>query len=345
MSGAIGRDTLTLFYFDFMRRGRPFPVDGAAFKPVRWCPGRVAQLAWKKLNWPPFRLFAGDADVYHFPNFVLPPLSRRATSVVTIHDMSFLRFPEFAEKKNLAYLSGKIRGTVSRADAVITDSRFSADEIQELLHVPQDRLFPIHLGVDEAFSPRSPNEVRTVLSDLSISQPYILTVGTLEPRKNVPFLLDVFEKLNEFQGTLVIAGMRGWKYEPILRRIRESSRADHVRYLEYVAEEQLPALYTGAEMLAITSLYEGFGLPPLEAMACGTPVLSSAGGSLAEVLDGGAVVLDEFDADLWVERAGELLFDEQACRRWTERGTSHAAQYQWGETARRTVEVYREVQR
>ncbi|NQT91355.1 MAG: glycosyltransferase family 4 protein [Lentisphaerae bacterium] len=335
-------DELVLFFFDFMRRNHSFGVPGATMRPARCCPGRLAQLAWKHLDWPPFERFSGPADLYHFPNFVLPPL-RSGKAVVTIHDLSFMRFPQFTEDANLAYLTTRIRDTVTRADAIITISRRTAADLEEMLGLDPSIVFPIHLGVDSVFRPSPAETVDRALKNLGISGPYILTVGTLEPRKNLPFLVDVFEQLKGFDGQLVIAGMKGWKTEPILRRIGESSRSSAIRILDYVSDDELPALYTGAEMLVCASFYEGFGFPPLEAMACGTPVVSSDGGSLAEVLDNGAIVIPDFEIDRWVSEIDNLLNDREKRHSLTEAGHRRASTFTWQETGRQTWDVYRKV--
>ena len=339
---AAGDIELTLFFFDFKRQGKPFPADGVTFKRVPWCPGRLAQLAWKTIRWPPFDFFSGPADVYHFPNFILPPLSR-GKSVVTIHDMSFMRFPEFAEERNLKYLSARIRDTAARCDAIVTDSQFSADEITELVEVDSSRVFPIHLGISPRFSPAPPAESGPMLRELGIDGPYILSVGTIEPRKNIPLLVETFERLSGFDGRLVIAGMRGWKYEPILARMKGSSRAADITYLDYVPDSHLVPLYSGAELLVLTSFYEGFGFPPLEAMACGTPVVSAATGSLPEVLGTAAVLVEGFDAETWRGHVNRALTDTEQRERLVAAGREHAARFTWQETARKTVEVYGKV--
>ena len=335
-----GHDNLRLFYFDFKRKGIRFETSNSSHRAVRWCPGRMAQLAWRTVHWPPFNSFAGEADVYHFPNFILPPLSA-GKSVVTIHDMSFLRFPELAEERNRRYLSARIRDTAVRADAIIADSEFSGVEIRELLHVNPDRIFPIHLGVGTEFKAPGPDRVRSVLARFRIDRPYILTVGTLEPRKNITFLVDVFEKLSGFDGYLVVAGMPGWKYEPIIARMRTSSRSSRIRYLEYVSDSQLPALYAGADLFVLTSVYEGFGLPPLESMACGVPVVSSASGSLTEILGEGAVLIDTFNSDLWATCVEKALSDREYREAMITKGYRQASKYTWTETARKTLDLYR----
>lgn len=337
-----GNDSLSLFYFDFRGRGLSFQAPRTTPCPCRWVPGRLIQQAWKRLDWPPFNWFSGAADLYHFPNFTIPPVTT-GRHVVTIHDMSFLRFPQFAETKNLQYLTSVIHKTVARADAIITDSRFSAAEIADCLHVTADRIFPVHLGVAPECRRATPEAVASLRQRLGLDRPYLLTVGTLEPRKNIPFLIDAFENLRGFDGDLVIAGMRGWKYEPILERMRNSSCASRLRYLEYVDDRDLPALYTGANLFVTTSFYEGFGLPPLESMACGTPVISSTGGSLAEVVGDGGITLAGFDADQWTDTMASVLQDPKRHADLVRKGSTHAARFDWRETARQTFNVYRQV--
>jgi glycosyltransferase involved in cell wall biosynthesis len=335
-------DSLSVFYFDFQKQGQGLQHERVSEKAVRWVPGRVVQGAWKYLHFPPFNWLAGRADVYHFPNFVRPPMLG-GKSVVTIHDVSFLRFPETTEKGNLAYLKAKIHHTCRQADAIITDSEFSAREIESLLGVPTDKIHPVHLGLSlGVFSP-SPASKSDTLIKLGLEKPYLLCVGTLEPRKNYPFLVDVFERLKEYDGDLVIAGMRGWKYGPILERIQNSPCADRIRYLEYVEDDQLSALYSGADLFVFPSLYEGFGFPPLEAMLCGTAVVSSAAASLPEVLGDAACLVEGYEAENWVEAIRELLGSESKRKQLREAGEAQTKIFDWNRTARETLDVYRKV--
>jgi len=335
-------DRLRLFCLDFSRKAQSPEVPGAELKAHRLIPGRVLQRAWRHLGGPAFDLLAGPADVFHFTNFILPPL-RRGRSVVTIFDMSFERFPQFAEDRNLRFLRAGIRDTVARADAIVTISQFSADEIEALLPDSRGKLHPIPLGISPSFQRPAVEAIATLRRKLGIDRPYLLTVGTIEPRKNLSFLVDVFERMQDRDLDLVVAGMPGWKCEPILARFADSPLADRIHYVQYVPDGGLAALYAGAELFVVPSHYEGFGFPPLEAMACCTPVVSSCGGSLPEVLGDAACVLAGFDADHWAAEISSLLADSDRLGALVAAGIARAASYRWDTTARQTWDVYRGV--
>lgn len=332
-------DRIRLCFFDFKSKGASFQTPGAELHRIAWCPGRVAQKAWKTVEWPPYNWFSGAADVFHFPNFIIPPVSK-GRKLVTIHDVSFLRLPQAAEPKNLRYLTEQIHQTIDRADLILTVSRFSGREMQELLMVPEDRIRAIHLGLDPVMKPPDEKTIELMRNRFSLHKPYLLFVGTLEPRKNIPFLIDSFERMERFDGDLVICGMQGWKYEPILERMRRSSRMASIRYLQYVDERWMPALYAAAECFLFPSLYEGFGFPPLEAMQYGTPVLSSRSGSLPEVLGQAARYTYITDPSIWAEATIELLGDSYERQRLRKAGLEHVKQFDWMKTAQQTWQAY-----
>ena len=334
-----GADELSLFYFDFKRRGCDFAPAGIEQRAVTWMPGRFVQKAWKTIGFPPFDWFSGRADVFHFPNFIRPPLAR-GHSVVTIHDAAFLRFPETIEAGNYRYLTRCIKATVERSDAIICVSAFTARELEELLGVPSDRLHAIPSGLSPHHHRATEPEITGMRDRLKLDRPYLLSVGTLEPRKNYPFLVEVFEQL-DFDGDLVIAGMKGWKTDGLLERCQSSPKRARIRLLEYVAEPDLAPLYSGAALFVIPSLYEGFGFPPLEAMQCGTPVVSAATGSLPEVLGDAAVLVNGFDLAAWTAAVTSALTDTTHRATLIERGYRQAAAYTWERTAQQTWAVYR----
>jgi glycosyltransferase involved in cell wall biosynthesis len=335
-------EDLKLFYFDFKKAGCPFSADNLELKPITYVPGRIVQKAWTTINCPPFDFFAGKADVYHFPNFIIPPIAnKKAKKIVSIHDTSFIRFPEFTEEKNLKYITKKIRETVAKADKIITISHFSAKEIMTLLDVPEEKIGVTHLGISESFKPEDKQEAfLKVKEQTEISAPYILTVGTVEPRKNLILAIEMFEKMKTFEGNLVIAGMLGWKYETILERIEASPKKNKIVYLNYVPDGLLSFLYSAASLYIIPSHYEGFGFPPVEAMACGTPVLSSKGGSLPEVL-GDAAEYAEFNApDQWAEKADQIIDNSSLQKELIDKGIIQASKYRWTKTAEETWQIY-----
>ena len=334
-----GADALRLFYFDFKRRGCDFAPAGVTQTSVRWIPGRIVQKAWKTLHVPPFDWFAGRADVFHFPNFIRPPL-QRGRSVVTIHDAAFLRYPETIEAANYRYLTSSIKRTVERADAIICVSAFTARELETLLSVPSSKLKVVPSGLASHHQRADDAMIGHMRKRLQLDRPYLLSVGTLEPRKNYPFLISAFEQ-SAFDGDLVIAGMKGWKTDGIFECRNRSPRRERIRLLEYVEERDLSALYSGAELFVMPSLYEGFGFPPLEAMQCGTPVVSSAEGSLPEVLGDAAVLIREFDKEHWAGEIDRLLGDREYRDELTRRGRQQAALYTWERTAAMTWDIYR----
>ena len=336
-------DDVRLFYLDFLRRG-VVDIPGATATPSRILPGAILQRLWRTVGFPPFDLLSGPADLFHFTNFLRPPL-RKGRSVVTIFDMSFERFPQFAEAKNLRNLRRGIRQTAAKADAIITISDFSAREIVEFLPEARGKIFPIPLGISPDFAPASEEAVAELRAKTGLERPYILAVGTIEPRKNLMFLIDVFEEMGRdsaLEGLdLVIAGAPGWRCMDILDRFATSPRAARIHYMQYVPDGALAALYTGAAVLAVPSHYEGFGFPPLEAMACGTPVVSSAGGSLPEVLGDAAVIVPGFDPAAWKTALGQAANDAALRASLIAKGIARAASYRWRRTAEETWKVYR----
>lgn len=334
-----GDDCLRLFYFDFTRHAEAPDNKRAEACPWRLAPGKIIQKFWQKGLPPNYNWLAGKADLYHFTNFIIPPISPKAKTVATIFDMSFMRHPECAEAKNLAYMTSRIGNTVERADAIITISKFSADETVEYFPKAKGKVFPIYLGLDQTLVPPSTEQIAIVRKKYSLERPYIISVGTLEPRKNYTFLVDAFERMSE-DVDLVIVGHPGWNYEPILEKFTNSSKAKKIHCLTGLGDNELAALYSGAELFALASLYEGFGFPPLEAMQCGTPVVSSNGGSLAEVLGDAAEIVDEFNADRWAAALDRMLTDQERRTECRNKGFERAKAYRWADTARETYDVY-----
>lgn len=336
-------ERLRLFYCDFKRKGVPPSVPaGVEARAFRLLPGAVMQKAWTYLGAPPFDLFSGAADLFHFTNFVARPV-RRGASVLTVHDMSFERFPQFAEERNLRYLRRGVARSIDKVDAVITDSHFSKKEIEEFYPAAVGKTFVTHLGIDQSFRRASDDEIRAVREKLGLTRPYLLCVGTIEPRKNHLFLMDAWEKLAPQGIDLVVSGAPGWRCDEIFKRFENTPFKDRFHYIRYAPDGSLGALYSGAALYVTPSHYEGFGFPPLEAMACGTPVVSSPGGSLEEVLGDAASIVRGFDADAWAHEILRVIALDGADRAaLLEAGRRRAASFTWEKCVRETLAVYRD---
>jgi glycosyltransferase involved in cell wall biosynthesis len=333
--GEIDRqNTYSLSFFDFKRRGFMLPLPGNNFSHQKcFLPGRMASLLWKTFAWPSYNFFFGESDIFHFPNFIIRPV-KRAKKIVTIHDVSFLRFPEFAEPKNLKFLKKEIRKTVEEADHIIADSYFTEAELTYFFPAAKQKISTVHLGIDARFKPMPVKRDKN-----------ILFVGNIEPRKNLPGLFKAFEilkdrhpELHDFK--LTIAGMKGWLYEGIFEAWRHNKHKDQIHFLDYVSDEQLPELYAKASVFVYPSFYEGFGLPPLEAMACGTPVISAKKASLPEVLGDAAVWIDPDEPESISTALKDVLLNEEKNRNLIDKGLLQSSKFQWSRTAAETVKIY-----
>jgi len=334
-----GDERYRLFCFDFRRRFGDPGIRNPRFKlrPIRSMPGRIYESLSETVGWPDISWFAGRCDLYHFPNFVIPPL-KRGRAVVTVHDLSFARYPEYAEARNLRRLQKRFCSTLERADAVITISEFSKRELMELYGVSPDRITVIHLGVSTP---------RRAVFEKPIPARYFLFVGTVEPRKNLGTLLDAWRIVKsrrpDWAFKLLVAGGHGWNCEPAEAQARKRGVAADVIALDYVTHEDLPALYRAAEALAFPSFYEGFGLPLLEAMACGTPVIASTAPAMPEVVGDAGLMCDPHDPEN-IARAIMRIHDDRRLRdSLVARGFERIKLFSWRKTAEETLALYRKL--
>lgn len=290
------------------------------------------------------RLRPFSDHLYHGPNFYLPPFP--GPSVATIHDLSY-RFPSFHPPERVDFMQREMVLTLSRANFLITDSEFIRQEIIEFFSWPEDKVRAVPLGIAEEYRPRGVEETMGVLGKFGLKfGTYALCVATIEPRKNIDALLSAYEALPQAlrnRYPLVLAGGRGWRSENIHRRIEQGQRQGWLHYLGYVAETDLPMLFSGARGFVYPSLYEGFGLPVLEAMASGLPVLISNRSSLPEVASGAALIVEAEDVHAMTGNIRVLLEDDQWRGIAAGQSLEVAAQYSWEMTAQKTVEVYRAV--
>ena len=305
---------------------------------------RFWTIMWHRLRLPlPVDLFTGPVDVFHSPDYVLPPL-RRGRKLVTIHDLSFLRYPEGAEPSLRRYLSRAVPHAVSQADLVLADSQNTRQDIIELLGVTPGKVEVLYPGVDDRFRSLKDEELLQRVRDLyGLSSPFILSLGTLEPRKNLILLLDAYAALGaagDMSHKLVIAGGKGWLYEGLFRKVQELSLEKEVIFLGFVADEDLPALYNLAEVFVFPSLYEGFGLPPLEAMACGTPVITSRSSSLPEVVGEAGLMVSSTDSEALAQAMRSALDDPTVREDLARKGVQQAQKFSWQKAGQKLLTIY-----
>ena len=325
-------------------------VDAAQFpKPVFHrhipVPTRLAYRVWETLHWPPVDALLHGIDVYHATNFFLPP-TRSAKRVLTIHDLTFLAAPHLCSPKIVGPFSRSIARFAREADAILTYSEATTRDIVTLLGISREKVTVAPLAVDEGFEQMPRAEAQAHLRrHYGLTKPYVLFVGTIEPRKNVPTLLKAFAKIRgEVPHQLVLAGATGWSPEPFNRALAEAHLDDRLVQTGYIRDHaELAAFYSAADLFAFPSFYEGFGLPVLEAMTCGCPVIAADNSALPEVTGDAAVLLPADDADAWAEAIKALLEDETRREALSEAGQRRATLFSWRECAARTAEVYRRV--
>ncbi len=281
--------------------------------------------------------------VYFEPNYVL--VKYDGPAIATIHDLSTLRFPEFHPARRVRLHERHLRATVARADHLITVSELVRREAMDLLGVAPGRITAVPNGIDRSFRPLPPDDAtlrRTLARSGLTAGGYVLSVGTLEPRKNIDTLLTAWQGLPAAlrqAHSLVLAGSTGWKSAGTESRLAALERTGEVRRLGFVPDAELPALYAGARLFVYPSLYEGFGLPPLEAMATGTPVLTSRGTAMEEVAAGAALLVDPRDPEEIGRVLAAALGSPELLRDLARRGVTRAAEFSWERAADAIVTV------
>ena len=320
--------------------GQLLPLPGSHFqwRPTRISPRWLARI-WQRAQLPlPVEAFTGAIDLYHATDFVLPPT--RARSLLTVHDLSFVRVPEAASPALKAYLDVVVPRSVRRANHVLADSQATKDDFIALYGTPPEKVTVLLSGVDARFRPVSNPAVR---GKYKLPQrPFIFSVGTVQPRKNYARLIQALALLRQrgVDLALVISGGRGWLEDPIYAAIDEAKMREFVHFIGFADDADLPALYSAARVTAIPSLYEGFGLPVLESMACGTPVLTSNVSSLPEVAGDAALTVDPTDVDALANQLDRLVHDEALRSDLTAKGLARAQTFTWDRSAAQLHEIY-----
>ena len=323
------------------RRDRALPADlGLPFVGC-WTPSHHRLERWA-LGVEIARL---GLDLLHSPDFI-PPSFGYDRSVITVHDLNFLYYPRFLSADSRRYYNDQIAWAVEQADHILADSHATESDLISLLSVPREKITVVHLAADPSFRPLPEETAREGAARYDLEPGYLLFVGTLEPRKNVPGLLLAYRKLLDDGVTdqpLVLVGGKGWLYEEIFERTTALDLTDRVRFHHDVPDADLPVLYAAAKVLAMPSFYEGFGLPALEAMSCGTPVVVADRSSLPEVVGEAGLLVDPDDPEALATALALVLSDEAERERLERAGLEQAREFSWKRVARETQAVYEDV--
>ncbi|MBI5303371.1 MAG: glycosyltransferase family 4 protein [Chloroflexi bacterium] len=284
-------------------------------------------------------------DVLHSPDFI-PPSRTRFPGVITVHDLAFLLYPRFLTRESARYY-GQVDIAARQADHIIAVSQSTKRDLIRLLGVPENKVSVIHEAAHPLFAPVTNTEaLERTRARYYLTAPFFLFVSTLEPRKNLPTLLRAFRQLRDkykITATLALVGNRGWLADEVDRVIAELNLGDTVRFLGGIPNDELVYLYNAAAAFVFPSFYEGFGLPPLEAMACGTPVITSNVSSLPEVVGDAALLINPEDVDALAVAMSRVLSDEKLRREMRDKGLKRAQGFSWERAARETLDVYRQV--
>ncbi|MSQ14480.1 MAG: glycosyltransferase family 1 protein [Dehalococcoidia bacterium] len=293
----------------------------------------------------PLELSVHNIDLLHTIDFI-PPFHRRFDSVITIHDLAFMRMPHIMTAESLRYY-GQVGEAAKNTDGIIADSEATKRDIVDLLGVPDRSVNRVYPGLDNAFMLLDREQVKRFCRNKGVPPSFMFWAGTIEPRKNLDVLLDALpllrEKLPSEKRTLVVAGEPGWLSDRTLSKLSSLERSGDAIYLGAVPNNDLLHLYNAAWAFIFTSLYEGFGLPPLEAMACGAPVISSNAPAMEEVLGDAPLYFNPADPHSLAERIMALAENESLAQDMSKKGLKQAARYTWEKAARETLEVYHKV--
>lgn len=341
----LGEKTGFGFYVENLTRALQKTVRGDEFKLLY--PEQIADLStlgrwwWDQITLPALAR-RGRVDLLHQPAFSVP-IVYSGKKIVTIHDVISLLHPNIPFFSRQFY-SKWMPFSYRFADHFITISEHSKRDIHQKLGIATNRITVIYLAADDAYrNVVSRDDIRRVEKKYQINPPYVLNVGTINPRKNLEFLVTVFaeaKKTHKLPHTLVVAGKKGWHYDTLFRKVKDLGLGEQVLFTGYVDDVDKPALYHGADLFLFPSIYEGFGLPPLEAMFCGTPVISSNTSSLPEVIGAGGIGLSPHDTNGWVEAMAHVLNTPALRKKLVEQGRKQASTFSWDRCARETLAVY-----
>ncbi len=306
-------------------------------------PGPIKRFYWNRVRILPVTWFVGEFDIFHGMEPLLPEVGKRK-SIASVYDLSYKRFPEFFEKHVLRW-DNSIARSMRNASAIVVPSQHTKADLLEFFKIPEEKVHVIHLPISEMFHVRTgPDRDEAVVSKFGLQFPFALFVGTLEPRKNIVALVKAFESAHREKSMnlhLVLVGKRGWLSREIFDALDSSAVRDRIHYLEYVADEDIASLYRLAQFLVYPSMYEGYGLPVLEAMASGLPVLTSRSSSLKEIAEGAAMLVDPTNPDQLAHAIGELAHKEILRRELSKRGLERVKMFSAESAGKKVLDLYK----
>ena len=284
-------------------------------------------------------------NIYHEPGTLLLPFD--GPTVLTVHDLAWIRYPQTHPPRRVQAMNKYFEPGLSRASLILTDSEFIKRELTDMFGVPPERIRSVPLGVEPMFRPCSAEETQSLLNRYNLMHgQYLLTVGTLEPRKNLQTVLHAYmllpQKIRK-RFPLVLAGIKGWHMSALEQQIAPLVAAGEIRQLGYLPREELATVIAGALALIYPSIYEGFGLPPLEAMACGVPVIASGVSSLPEVVGDAGLLIDPHDTEAVAQAMQRLITDPGIRLHLSQKALARSARFSWGKCVEQTIDVYRQV--
>jgi len=329
---------------------------GHPYDPMGWQPERLtvrrskvpsqirsARIIYDQICFPLLARLKG-MDLIHGPGYIIPYYGR-TPAVVTVYDIIALRYPELCKRSNVKHYELLLPRSIGKARKVIVLSDAVKRDLVSVLRAPEEKIEVVPPGIDECFQPATEDEKAEVRERYGLPEKFVLFVGNIEPKKNLEALIKIFfaAKLDKkLPHKLVIAGQRGWKCERVFSLVKSLEFEEHVLLPGYVPLDDLPALYSLADCFAFPSLVEGFGIPPLEAMACGTPVVTSDDPALLEATGDAALHAPGQDKKGLREALEEVIVNRSTRRQLREAGLKHAQQFAWRRTAEMTLEVYRQ---
>jgi len=336
-----------LYAFNFRNRHR---FDDIKFPSVNYrvnvipIPQRLITLWWMMADFPALERIAGECDIYQISEICVQPV-KKAKRVAFIHDLTTILYPHHHVKSNV-FLHNRRFKDIHKIDAILTNSEHTKSDIVNYLNIRPEKVFVTYLGADSRFRPSEDPEIDSVIGKYSIRKPYMLFVGTLEPRKNVQNIIKAFNQLKQTKNIphqLVLAGQKGWKYEDIFKEIRASGFKSDIIHIGYADDNDVPLLMNGAEVFVYPSFYEGFGLPVLEAMKCGTPVITSNLSSMPEVGGDACLYAEPDSADDLADKIFSVINSKDLQKDLSKKGSERAKLFSWEKCAEETLKAYRDV--